>query len=141
MSNCGSRHAPTDVEAIGELSIQLFEASDAFRVFSAVGAVSGAEKIVKLTGGYETTEGGSFELEFRGSVSDAQPVKEFLEPQLRAASTKSIETVFQLTFAQGLSMLGRCGRENHRAACPIRQRSRLCIGRGEGRGLRWRNRT
>ena len=95
-----------DVEAIGELSIQLFEASDAFRVFSAVGAVSGAEKIVKLTGGYETTEGGSFELEFRGSVSDAQPVKEFLEPQLRAASTQSIETVFQLTFVQGLSMLG-----------------------------------
>ena len=95
-----------DVEAIGELSIQLFEASDAFRVFSAVGATSGAEKIVKLTGGYETTEGGSFELEFRGSLSDAQPVKEFLEPQLRAASTKSIETVFRLTFAQGLSMQG-----------------------------------
>ena len=95
-----------DVEAIGELSIQLFEASDAFRVFSAIGAVSGAEKIVKLTGGYETTEGGSFELEFRGSVSDAQPVKEFLDPQLRAAITQTIETAFRLTFAQGLSMQG-----------------------------------
>ena len=95
-----------DVEAIGELSIQLFEASDAFRVFSAIGAVSGAEKIVKLTGGYETTEGGSFELEFRGSVSDAQPVKEFLDPQLRAASTQTIETAFRLTFAKGLSMQG-----------------------------------
>ena len=71
-----------------------------------MGAVSGAEKIVELTGGYETTNGGSFELEFRGSVPDAQPVKEFLEPQLRAASTQSIETVFQLTFAQGLSMRG-----------------------------------
>ena len=96
----------TDVEAIGELSIQLFEPSDAFRVFSAIGAVSGAEKIVKLTGGYETTEGGSFELEFRGSVADAQPVKEFLDPQLRAASTQTIETAFRLTFAQGLSMQG-----------------------------------
>ena len=95
-----------DVKSIGFLSIQLFEASDAFRVFNAVGAVSGAEKIVELTGGYETTNGGSFELEFRGSVPDAQPVKEFLEPQLRAASTQSIETVFQLTFAQGLSMRG-----------------------------------
>ena len=32
--------------------------------------------------------GGSFELEFRGPVPDAQPVKEFLEPQLRDASSK-----------------------------------------------------
>ena len=95
-----------DVESIGKLSIQIFEASDAFRVFSAVSAVSGAEKNVKLIGGYETTEDGSFQLEFSGPVSDAQPIKEFLEPQLRAATTHSIETAFQLTFAQGLSMRG-----------------------------------
>ncbi len=95
-----------DVEAIEYLSIELFEANDAFRVISAVGGISGAEKNVKLTGGYETTEGGSFELVFRGSVSDAQPVKEFLDPQLRAARTQTIETAFQLTFAQGLSMHG-----------------------------------
>ena len=95
-----------DVEAIEYLSIELFEANDAFRVISAAGGISGAEKNVKLTGGYETTEGGSFELVFRGSVSDAQPVKEFLDPQLRAARTQTIETAFQLTFAQGLSMHG-----------------------------------
>lgn len=95
-----------DVEAIENLSIELFEAGDAFRVISIVGAISGAEKIVKLTGGYETTEGGSFELVFRGTVSDAQPVKEFLEPQLRAASTQAIETAFQLKFEDGLSMRG-----------------------------------
>ena len=95
-----------DVEAIGNLSIKLFEAGDAFRILNAVGGVSSAGKTVELTGGYETTEGGSFELVFRGSVSDAQPVKEFLEPQLRAASTQTIETAFQLTFAEGLSMEG-----------------------------------
>ena len=95
-----------DVEAIENLSIELFEAGDAFRVISIVGAISGAEKIVKLTGGYETTEGGSFELVFRGTVSDAQPVKEFLEPQLRAASTQAIETEIQLKFEKGLSMMG-----------------------------------
>ena len=96
----------TDVEAIGELSIQLFEPSDAFRVFSGYRRRIRSREIVKLTGGYETTEGGSFELEFRGSVADAQPVKEFLDPQLRAASTQTIETAFRLTFAQGLSMQG-----------------------------------
>ena len=94
------------VENIGVLTIRMFEAGDAFRLLGAVGAVSGAEKIAAITGGYETREGGSFELEFRGPVSDAQPVKEFLQPQLRDARTTNIEAGFQLTFAQGLSMQG-----------------------------------
>ena len=94
------------VENIGVLTIRMFEAGDAFRLLGAVGAVSGAKKIVTITGGYETREGGSFQLEFRGPAPDAQPVKEFLEPQLRDASTKDIEAGFQLTFAEGLSMQG-----------------------------------
>ena len=92
------------VENIGVLTIRLFEAGDAFRLLGAVGAVSGAEKIAAIEGGYETPEGGSFELNFRGPVSDAQPVKEFLEPQLRAANSQHIQARFQLTFAAGLSM-------------------------------------
>ena len=95
-----------DVENIGILTIRMFEAGDAFRLLSAVGAVSGAEKTVTITGGYETREGGSFELEFRGPVPDAQPVKEFLEPQLRDATSKNLEAAFQLAFAEGLSMRG-----------------------------------
>ena len=93
-----------DVETIGVLTIRMFEAGDAFRLLGAVGAVSGAEKNVTITGGYETREGGSFELEFRGPVSDAQPVREFLEPQLRDASSRSLEAGFELTFENGLSM-------------------------------------
>jgi len=95
-----------DVENIGVLTIRMFEAGDAFRLLGAVGAISGAEKTVTITGGYETREGGSFELEFRGPVPDAQPVKEFLEPQLRDASSKNLEAGFQLTFGEGLSMHG-----------------------------------
>ena len=95
-----------EVDAIGVLTIRMFEAGDAFRLLGAVGAVSGAEKLVTITGGYETREGGSFELEFRGPVPDSQPVKEFLEPQLRDAVTKNLEAGFQLTFAEGLSMHG-----------------------------------
>ena len=95
-----------EVKAIGALTIRMFEAGDAFRLLGAVGAVSGAEKIVTITGGYETREGGSFELDFRGPVPDAQPVKEFLEPQLRDAKSKDLAAGFQLTFAEGLSMHG-----------------------------------
>ena len=94
------------VESIGVLTIRMFEAGDAFRLLGAVGAVSGADKSVRISGDYETREGGSFELEFRGPVSDAQPVKEFLEPQLRDASSKSIDAGFRLTFTEGLSMQG-----------------------------------
>lgn len=95
-----------DVEAIATLIIRMFEAGDAFRLLGAIGAVSGAEKTVTIAGGYETRDGGSFELEFRGPVSDAQPVREFLEPQLRDASSRNLEAGFELTFEGGLSMDG-----------------------------------
>ena len=94
------------VETIAVVTIRMFEAGDAFRLLGAVGAISGAEKIVTIQGGYETREGGSFELEFQGPVPDAQPVKEFLEPQLRDASSGNLEAGFQLTFTAGLSMKG-----------------------------------
>ena len=97
------------VVAISVLTVRMFEAGDAFRLLGAVGAVSGAERIVMINGGYETRDGGSFELEFRGPVSDAQPVREFLEPQLRDASSRDLQASFALTFESGLSMEGRCG--------------------------------
>ena len=94
------------VERIGALKIRMFESGDAFRLLGAVGAVAGAEKIVTITGGYETRDGGSFLLEFRGPVPDAQPVKEFLEPQLRDADSRDLQAGFELTFAEGLAMEG-----------------------------------
>ena len=94
------------IDRIGMLTIRMFEAGDAFRLLGSVGGVRGAERVVSFTGGYETTDGGSFQLEFRGPVTDAQPVREFLEPQLRAASTRNLEAGFELTFADGLSMTG-----------------------------------
>ena len=93
-------------ERIGTLTIRMFEAGDAFRLLGVVGAVSGAEKTVTVTGGYETRDGGSFELEFRGPVPDAQPVREFLEPQLRDAADRTVEAGFDLAFADGLPLAG-----------------------------------
>ena len=94
------------VAVIGTLTIRMFDASDAFRLLGAVGSVSGAERVVVLTGGYQTRDGSTFELKFRGQVSDAQPLKEFLEPQLRDASDKTLEATFELIFEQGLPMQG-----------------------------------
>ncbi len=94
------------VDAIGRLHIRLFEARDAFRLLGAVGSVSGATKTVTFTGGYETPEGGLFELEFKGPVSDAQPVREFLEPQFLAAADRNLDAEVELQFATGLALAG-----------------------------------
>ena len=94
------------IAGIGTLTIRLFEAGDAFRLMGAVGSVQGADKTVTIEGGYETRDGGSFELEFRGPPADAQPVREFLEPQLRDASSHSLQARFELVFVDGLAMQG-----------------------------------
>ena len=94
------------VDQVEKLTIRMFESGDAFRLLGAVGAVSGADKQVTIEGGYETRDGGSFELNFRGSVPDAQPVKEFLQPQVRDAAAANLQAGFELTFGDGLSMQG-----------------------------------
>ena len=96
----------TGRDEIEMLSIDMFEAGDAFRLLGTVGAVSGAERSVAIEGGYETREGGLLTLNFQGPVSDAQPVKEFLEPQLRDAADRDLKVGFKLTFRAGLSMHG-----------------------------------
>ena len=84
----------------------MFEAGDAFRLLGAIGAVSGAEKTVKFEGGYETQDGSSLEIDFHGSVAEAQPLKEFLDAQMRAASSKDLQSTFNLNFDGGMGMTG-----------------------------------
>ena len=95
-----------DVESIGQLCIRLFEASDAFRLLSVVGRIAGVDKKVVIEGAYEPPNGGSCELRFEGSVPDAQPVREFLAPQLRATSETTLEASIELTYRDGLAMQG-----------------------------------
>ena len=57
-------------------------------------------------GGIHHTEVETRELEFRGPVADAQPVREFIEPQLHDASARTLQAGFELVFAEGLAMQG-----------------------------------
>ena len=93
------------------LTIRMFEAGDAFRLLGSVGGVQRAEKAVTFAGGYETRAGGSFQIEFRGPVTDAQPVREFLEPQLRDATRPEPG--------------GRLRAELFRALAPMRSRDNM----------------
>ncbi len=95
------------VVKIKSLTIRMFDAGDAFRLLGAVTAVREADqKLAIFEGGYETTGGSSFMLEFKGTPADAQPLRDFLEPQLRAAKEKTVQARFELTFGEGLPMAG-----------------------------------
>lgn len=93
------------VERIASLSIRLFDATDAFRLLGVVAAVRGPDtKRAVFEGGYETADGSTIEIEYQGTPADAQPLKDFLDPQLRAAKEKTLQARFELAFAEGLPL-------------------------------------
>ena len=94
------------VPRLASLSLRVFEVTDAFRLLSAVGAVAGSEKRVEMQAEYETSDGSSLTMEFHGQPQDALPLKEYLEPQFRAAKETSLQTRYLLTFTGGLDLSG-----------------------------------
>lgn len=91
---------------IGSLYMKLSDAADAFKLLGLVGAVANSEKRVKIEADYETRDGSELNLEFEGRVADAQPVKDFLDPQLRAAAERDIHVEFTIEFTEGLDLSG-----------------------------------
>ena len=93
-------------DAIARMEIRVFDPGDGFRLLRVVGAIPDTAKTVRYDGGYETRAGGVFELSFTGSVGDADPLREFLEPQVRDSSAHTLETHFELVFDGGLTLRG-----------------------------------
>lgn len=96
----------TGLVAIDRVSIRAFDPGDGFRLLRVVGAIPDTKKTVRYDGGYETRENSTFEVSFSGSVSDADPLREFLEPQVRDSAAHSLDTHFELVFEGGLSLDG-----------------------------------
>ena len=92
--------------AIARMDIHVYDRGDGFRLLRVIGSLPDTTKTVHYEGGYETREGSSFKLCFKGTVGDADPVQEFLEPQLRDATTPTLDTRFGLDFKGGLSLKG-----------------------------------
>ena len=100
------RARDADVDAIARLDIRVFDPGDGFRLLRVVGAIPDTEKTVRYDGGYETREGGTFDLTFTGSVGDADPLREFLEPQVRDSAAHTLETHFEIVFTGGFLLGG-----------------------------------
>lgn len=94
------------VKRLGMLRLRIFEAQDAFRLVPALGSIQGATKLVAIAASYEGKDGATLELSFRGPPEEAMPVKDFLDPQLRAVSESTCETTFELAFTAGLALEG-----------------------------------
>ena len=95
-----------EIRYLETVTVCMLEPLDGFRLLAVVGTVRGAEKRVTIEGGYGTSDGSSCEVEFAGSLPDVQPLKEFLQDQIRGAKSCTIEVTVELKFSKGLSMDG-----------------------------------
>lgn len=91
---------------IRSLTLRLFDVVDAFRLVGLAGTVPRADRRVKLDGSYVTTAGSECQIEFGGSLEDVKPLRDFLEPQLRAAAERDVRVELALTFTDGLPLAG-----------------------------------
>ncbi len=106
LSQLWSQARGRGIVALSIVRLRVFDVQDAFKLLGAIGTVSGPKRTVALDAKYETADGGSFDGQFEGSIDDAKPVKDFLDPQLRAAKDKSLDATFTLAFPDGLALAG-----------------------------------
>jgi hypothetical protein len=94
------------VERLASITVRLFEVSDGFKLVAISQAVQGAQKHVKLQGGFETAGKSTMEFEFEGTAQDAAAMREYLEPQFRAATEGDLKTAITFMFDDGLDLHG-----------------------------------
>lgn len=91
---------------ISSLHLKVFDHGEAFKLLGPAGSIPKSDKTVEIMGEYETADESELSLEFKGTVNDARPVKDFLDPQLRAARDKDVTVSFLFDFTDGLDLAG-----------------------------------
>ncbi len=94
------------IAALAVVRLKVFEFQDAFKLLGAIGTVSGPKRTVVLDAKYETADGSECDAVFNGTIEDAKPLKDFLDPQLRAATERAVQATFTLAFPDGLALDG-----------------------------------
>ncbi|MHA6731232.1 ATP-binding protein [Devosia sp. A369] len=94
---------------IDRISVRLFEAGDGFKLVPVANTITGAKKTVKLIGEFTTTQDSAMSFEFEGTAQDASTMKDYLEPQFRAAKEQDLKTTLTFDFDPGLSLDGDDG--------------------------------
>ncbi len=87
------------VEAV---TIRPFEAQDVLRALVVINSQSNAKKHVELSIDLETKDESVMEIKYDGATEDARPLKDFIDPQLRAAADFNLDGVFTIRFNEPL---------------------------------------
>lgn len=93
------------IKTLKRMTFKLFDSSDGFKFLGAIMAIPDAVKRVDpLEVMYEAKDGSSFESVFTGSLEEMKFVKDFLDPQIRAAKETSFKVCYEVVFNQGLQI-------------------------------------
>ena len=94
------------MKSFSKLLIRPFDSQDALKLLSVVNAVSNAAKSVQLSADFETNDKSVISVNFQGSVNEALPLKDYLDPQLRAAADKNLSCTYELAFDPPFALAG-----------------------------------
>jgi predicted AAA+ superfamily ATPase len=94
------------IDKVDRIVIRLFEYGDAFKLIPIANTIAGTKRLVKLTGSFITTQDSEMQFEFGGTAQDASTMKDYLEPQFRAAKETDLQTSISFDFEGGIALDG-----------------------------------
>lgn len=94
------------IAKVDRVAIRLFEYGDAFKLIPIANSIAGAKRSVTLEGGYTTVHDSEMMFEFKGEAQDASMIKDYLEPQFRAAKATDLKASILFDFEAGLALDG-----------------------------------
>ena len=94
------------LDKVDRVVIRLFEYGDAFKLIPIANTITGAKRSVTLSGGFVTTQDSEMTFVFKGIAQDASTMKDYLEPQFRAAKETDLKSSIAFNFESGLRLDG-----------------------------------
>jgi hypothetical protein len=94
------------IRSLATLTIRPFDKSDALKLMPLVKSIPNASKRVEMTASFVTAGGSTADISFKGDIEDAIALKDYLEPQFRAASDSDAAVSFLLRFEPPLAVQG-----------------------------------
>jgi hypothetical protein len=92
--------------SFASMTIRPFDKGDALKLLALVKSVPNATKRIELEASFETAGKSEATVVFKGDLDDAAPLKDYLEPQFRAASESFADITFILHFEPPLVIQG-----------------------------------
>jgi hypothetical protein len=106
LSTVFQRARAAKIGKVSRLALTPFEVGHFFMLLNVVESVPGATKTANATIEFETAAKSIITMTIEGAISDAKQTREYVEPQLRAATEKNVSATIQLDFADGLALDG-----------------------------------